>query len=117
LNRLVAVKMIRAGLWAGDEEVRRFRNEAEAVAGLDHPQIGPIYEINSHGGQHYFSMKLVGDASLAGRLAHFWAGPKAGGGRGGGPSSWPTRRPRHGWWPTWPVPFTMPINGASCTAT
>ena len=39
LNRTVAVKMIRAGLWAGDDEVRRFRNEAEAVANLDHPQI------------------------------------------------------------------------------
>src|SRR5262249_32398387 len=38
LNRPVALKMIRAGLWAGEEEVRRFRNEAEAVANLDHPQ-------------------------------------------------------------------------------
>jgi WD40 repeat protein/serine/threonine protein kinase len=77
LNRLVAVKMIRAGLWAGDEEVRRFQNEAEAVAGLDHPQIVPIYEINSHDGQHYFSMKLVGDASLAGQLPRYVADPKA----------------------------------------
>ena len=41
LNRLVALKMIRAGTWAGDDEVRRFRNEAEAVANLDHPQIVP----------------------------------------------------------------------------
>src|SRR5262249_22682311 len=42
LNRLVAVKMIREGVWAGDDEIRRFRNEAEAVAALDHPQIVPI---------------------------------------------------------------------------
>jgi WD40 repeat protein/serine/threonine protein kinase len=77
LNRLVAVKMIRAGTWAGDEEVRRFRSEAEAVAGLDHPQIVPIYEINTHVGQHYFSMKLVGEASLAGRLSSYAADPGA----------------------------------------
>jgi WD40 repeat protein/serine/threonine protein kinase len=77
LNRLVAIKMIRAGLWAGEEEVRRFKNEAEAVAGLDHPRIVPIYEINSHGGQHYFSMKLVGEQSLAGQLAEYIADPKA----------------------------------------
>jgi serine/threonine-protein kinase len=77
LNRLVAVKMIRAGLWAGDDEVRRFKNEAEAVAGLDHPQIVPIYEIGTHEGQHYFSMKLVGDTSLAAQLPRFTADPKA----------------------------------------
>jgi WD40 repeat protein/serine/threonine protein kinase len=77
LNRLVAVKMIRAGLWAGEDEVRRFKNEAEAVAGLDHPQIVPIYEIGSHDGQHYFSMKLVGEAGLATQLPRYAADPTA----------------------------------------
>jgi WD40 repeat protein len=77
LNRLVAVKMIRAGLWAGEDEVRRFKNEAEAVAGLDHPQIVPIYEIGSHDGQHYFSMKLVGEAGLATKLPRYAADPRA----------------------------------------
>ena len=65
LNRPVAVKMIRAGLWASDAEVRRFRNEAESVANLDHPGIVPIYEVGQHAGQHYFSMKLVEGADLA----------------------------------------------------
>src|SRR4051812_25695854 len=36
LNRPVALKMIRAGFLAGDAEIRRFRNEAEAVAAMDH---------------------------------------------------------------------------------
>src|SRR5438105_4807690 len=41
LNRLVAVKMIRSGLFAGEAEVKRFHAEAEAVASLDHPNIVP----------------------------------------------------------------------------
>ncbi len=36
LNRPVALKMITAGVLAGDDERRWFQNEAEAVALLDH---------------------------------------------------------------------------------
>src|SRR5262249_23321362 len=77
LNRTVAVKMIRAGLWAGDDEVRRFRNEAEAVANLDHPQIVTIYEVGEHDGRQYFSMQFVDGPSLAEALPRYAADPKA----------------------------------------
>ena len=77
LNRPVALKMIRAGVLAGDDELRRFQNEAEAVALLDHAGIVPVYEFGEHDGQKYFSMKLISGSSLADQLNQFKNAPKA----------------------------------------
>ncbi len=65
LNRPVAVKMILAGKFATETDVKRFRTEAESAANLQHPNIVAIHEVGEHEGQHYFSMDFIEGKSLA----------------------------------------------------
>jgi serine/threonine protein kinase len=65
LNRMVAVKMISSGAYAGPAERARFRTEAEAAARLRHPNIVQIYEVGSIDGMPYLSLEYMDGGSLA----------------------------------------------------
>jgi len=68
LGRLVALKVILAGKHAGTSRQSRFRQEAEAVAKLHHPNIVQIYETGEHDGLPYIALEFVAGSTLATRI-------------------------------------------------
>ena len=66
-QRTVALKVIKPGL-ANPEVLRRFQQEAQALARLQHPGIAQIYEAGTadtgFGLQPYFAMELVRGSGL-----------------------------------------------------
>ncbi|MFK7737151.1 MAG: serine/threonine-protein kinase [Pirellulaceae bacterium] len=65
LDRPVAVKMIRSGALASDEEVERFYAEARSAAKLQHPNIVTVYQCGEYDGHRYFSMDFVPGTDLS----------------------------------------------------
>ena len=64
LDRVVALKMILSGGYAGEADLARFRTEAEAIARLQHPNIVQIYEVGEQNGLPFFSLEFCGGGSL-----------------------------------------------------
>jgi serine/threonine protein kinase/WD40 repeat protein len=65
LNRLVALKMLRAGDCGSAALLARFQAEAEAVARLHHPNIVQIYDYGEHDGMPYLALELVEGGPLS----------------------------------------------------
>ncbi len=64
LGRDVAVKVLPAEFADHPERVRRFEQEARAVAALNHPNILSIYDVGEHEGSPYLVTELLGGESL-----------------------------------------------------
>src|SRR5216684_1273528 len=47
LKRTVAVKMLLLGRFSSEESIQRFQREANAAAGLQHPNIVAIHEVGA----------------------------------------------------------------------
>ena len=66
--RYVAIKVL-AEQYAEDPQfVKRFEGEAKAVAGLEHPNILPVYDFGSQAGLLYMVMRLIEGSTLAERI-------------------------------------------------
>ena len=64
LNRFVAVKVLKAE-YRGDEAfVSKFRVEAQAAAGLSHPNIVNVYDVGDENGVYFIVMELVEGITL-----------------------------------------------------
>ena len=69
LNRLVAVKVLRA-TGVTDESVERFVGEANAMAALSHPHVAQVYSVGVAGdGRRYIEMAYYPGGSLADRVS------------------------------------------------
>lgn len=64
LDRVVTVKVLRDELVNDEEFVRRFRQEAQAVARLSHTNIVSVYDVGQENGIYYIVMEFVDGPTL-----------------------------------------------------
>src|SRR3990170_3537117 len=68
LERDAALKFLDLAFLEDPEFVKRFRHEARVIAGLDHPNIVPVFDFSEHEGLPYLVMKFVEGETLKARL-------------------------------------------------
>ncbi|MFM1904483.1 MAG: Serine/threonine-protein kinase PrkC [Planctomycetota bacterium] len=59
LDRTVAVKVLARSQSDDEENLRRFRNEAQSAARLDHENIGRVHAVGSDGEWHYIVFEYI----------------------------------------------------------
>ena len=64
LNRFVAIKVLKQEYSEDTKFVTKFRGEAQAVAGMTHPNIVGIYDVGEEDGMYYIVMELVEGITL-----------------------------------------------------
>ena len=64
LEREVAIKVLPPDFSTDPQVIKRFQQEAKTAAKLDHPNIIPIYRVESEDGLNYFVMKYISGTSL-----------------------------------------------------
>src|SRR4030095_9622080 len=64
LHRKVAVKILTSELAAHRDRMRRFEQEAQAAAALNHPNIAHVYEIGQQDGMHFIAMEYIDGFTL-----------------------------------------------------
>jgi serine/threonine protein kinase len=64
LEREVAIKVLPPDFSSDPQVIKRFQQEAKTAAKLDHPNIIPIYRVESAEGLNFFVMKFISGTSL-----------------------------------------------------
>jgi eukaryotic-like serine/threonine-protein kinase len=64
LDRRVALKFLHERFAQDEQFVERFRREASAAAGLQHPNVVGVFDRGSYDGSHYIAMEYVEGAAL-----------------------------------------------------
>ena len=64
LNRFVSIKVLKQEFSENANFVSKFRTEAQAAAGLMHPNIVNVYDVGEENGIHYIVMELVEGITL-----------------------------------------------------
>src|SRR5205814_4821717 len=64
LRRRVALKVLPEGLAANQDRMRRFVQEAQAAAALNHPNIAHIYEVGMSDGVNFIAMEFIAGQTL-----------------------------------------------------
>ena len=70
LSREVAIKVLPESLTSDADRMRRFEQEARATAGLNHPNILTIFEMDTHDGVSYLVEELLEGETLRECLRH-----------------------------------------------
>jgi eukaryotic-like serine/threonine-protein kinase len=68
LRRKVALKILPAVVSANQDRMRRFEQEAQAAAKLNHPNIAHIYEIGKSKGTHFIAMEYIDGDTLRDKI-------------------------------------------------
>ena len=69
LNRLVAIKVLKEEFSSDESFVSKFKMEAQAAAGLSHPNIVNVYDVIDEGSLHYIVMELIEGVTLKNYIA------------------------------------------------
>ena len=69
LNRQVAIKVLKEEFSSDSNFVSKFNMEAQAAAGLSHPNIVSVYDVIDEGKLHYIVMELIEGITLKSYIA------------------------------------------------